>query len=180
VRRFPTHDASEGDDTRETPRLRKRHRSERQLECARDGHDRDRPATHAQTVELLERALEQTVRDLPVETRRDDRDTAASPVRLALEQADVVRDVELALGMLSRRAEPRDRLLVLVLRLPLRLGFELAQVALRRLVGLDDRFFVQLERLCLVARPAIARSSTSNLRSWWCSLCPSLSRLVAR
>ena len=59
VRRVAADHAAERDDAGEPPRLRERHRRERQLEGARDGHHGDRALLDAARVELVERGLEQ-------------------------------------------------------------------------------------------------------------------------
>ena len=204
--RLAAHDAAERDHARVAARLCERHRADRQLERAGNRHHRDPLFGHARRSERFESRLEQQVRDLAVEARDHDADRAVRAGRRALEDGDVVRDLELA-GNMPRR---RDRNLRLFLGFLLRLGLGL---------GLGDRSLLDL-RLCLrlllprlrprgrlrlggrglwllhvfhffllggrvrLARPETptrAHSpSDSNLRSWWCNLCPSLSRLAAR
>src|SRR5439155_7057902 len=118
--------------------------------------------------------------------RGDDRDAATRSVRLAFDQVDIVRDVEVALRMLTGSARPRDRLFVFLhrlrlgLRLRLRLRLRLLDVLVVRLIRFRRCLVLELERFRLFAWPALAHSSASYLRSWWWSLCPSLSRFFAR
>src|SRR5207237_7751296 len=117
----------------------------------------DRLQLDAGVLELVERRLQEPVRDLAVEPRRDDRDSAPLAVGFPLEQDDLVRDVQVAPGVLACGPQLRDRrvlglLLGLLLRLRLRFGLVL---------GLCFRLWL-LVRLLLrplldlvVARPAL-------------------------
>src|SRR5215210_6435323 len=107
-------DAAESDDAGVAARLRERHRGDRQLERARDGHDRDRVAADAGRIELRERALEQLRGDGAVEAADDDPDRTPAALGAALEDAVPVGDAELARGVL-------DGPFLLLLRLRLRL-----------------------------------------------------------
>jgi hypothetical protein len=108
-----------------------------QLERSGHRHDRDRLGPDAGFVELLKCRLQELVRDLPVELRGDDRDAAARAVGRPLDDVDVIRDVELAVGML---------------------------LGLRRRLGLlfDLELLVLFD-----FRPALAHSLSSYFRSWW-------------
>ena len=107
VRRLAADHAAESDDAGVAARLRKRHRAERQLERARHGHHRDRLLCDPGLLELGERRREQPVHDLAVEARDDDADAATRVPRLALEQVDVVGNVEVARRVLPGEAERR-------------------------------------------------------------------------
>ena len=142
MRRLTANDATQSHHACEPARLRESHRRERQLEGTRNRHDRDRLAPHAGLVELPQRRLEQLVRDLAVEPRGDDGDATPCPVGLPFNDVDVVRDVELAVGVLLRLV---GQLFGLV-----RLFALLAKVA--RL----------LEAFDVLARPGLAHSLPSS------------------
>src|SRR4029450_13343165 len=71
VRRVTSDVAAERDDAREAARCRERGRRERELEGARNDHDRDRVLTYPRRRELRERSVEQLGRDARVEPRHD-------------------------------------------------------------------------------------------------------------
>ena len=96
--------AAEGDDAGVAAGLRERHGTERKLERAGHGHDGHGLAADADRVELGERRLEQPVRHVAVEACCDDADAAPGRARLALEQVDVVGNVQLA-GRVAREPE---------------------------------------------------------------------------
>ena len=97
--------AAEGDDARVAAGLGEGHRAERQLErpgTVIDGHG---VAADADLVELGERRLEQQFVTSPLKRARDDADAAAGRPRLALEEVDVVRNVQLAGRVLARESQ---------------------------------------------------------------------------
>jgi hypothetical protein len=163
VRRLPANDAAERDDTRVAARLRERHRRERQLECPGHGHDGDRLPADARRIELAERGIQEPVRDLAVVTRRHDCNAAPRAVGLALDDVDIVGNVELTGRML------------LVLRLHGRPqhGHLLVLLGGSRSLFRDALFFLDFRNLRRVVRPTLAHSppsSGSYFKSWWCSL----------
>ena len=95
VRRLAAHDRAERDDAGVAARLRERHRRERQLERARNRHDRD-GVTADPGRSSASSAGRAAPGDLAVEARDDDGDRAPVAARLALEHGVAVGDVQVA------------------------------------------------------------------------------------
>src|SRR5438132_3088470 len=102
-------DAPQSHDAREATRLGERGGCERELERARNDHDRDRLAPYAGGLELVERARQQTGRHGPVETCDHEADGPVRAVRGAFENGIPVGNLELPGRMLLRELD-RDRL----------------------------------------------------------------------
>src|SRR5579884_1198372 len=170
VRRLAAHDRAERHDARVAPRLRERHRRERQLERARHGDDGDPLRRHAGLLERLERAREHAVRQPAVEARDDDRDRAPVAARVPFDHRVAGGHVDLALDVLDA-----DALLGRVLDhlRGLRLG-----PGGEGILGGGRRHLVA--RRCFALLVAHSLSQSPFRKSWWCSLCPSLSRFAAR
>src|SRR5204862_6532328 len=173
-------------------------------EGARNLHDSDGFADDARPFELLEGALQQPVRDFAVESADDHADRATGAVRGARDHAVAVRDRELS-GRVARRPQARELVFLggrLVRRrrvladdglgaircdlLVLRRRFSLNGLGFGPGPGRGLRFelFLPGRAEPVLAGPAVlvhsARSGSSKRRSWWCSLCASLSRLASR
>jgi hypothetical protein len=147
VRRVALDHAAEGDDAGVASRLRERHRGDRQLERARDGHHRDRVACDAGFLELRERAFEQPRGDGAVEAADDDADGAAAALRPAFEHAVPLGHAEVARRVLAADVVAVGNYL---------LGLA-GHLGLGRLVLLAGRV-LDLRRV----RPALAHSSAPS------------------
>ncbi len=104
MRRLAPDDRAERDDAGIAPRLRERHRGERQLERARNGHHRHGVRLDAGLLGRLERSRKHAVRQAAVEARDDDRERPPVTGRRSLEDRVAVGNVDLAAHVLDAHA----------------------------------------------------------------------------